>query len=387
MPLNIKVFGRPGSYYMKKVRQWLGNHKIAECHVAFNYGLQGNALRAYHARYPHIKRLPILNHQQVGNKYDHIQLADAVGVSVPHTLRKPDDPDVEWIMKPYYSLGGRDIRVRRDNEPIPKTHYVQERINNRRYEVRVHAWAWIDPKDWIFQKRVHDNGDEELAWNHHNGGRFITIDNPNDPLHERLREATKTLMKKFGYHFGAADFIIQNPGRRGEKLRHYFIEWNLAPGWTLPHIEDSYKDYFTALQELNQDQIDLLMEGIFPWEPEFIEVEEPEELQPVDLEVDADRINDFADEQIDEPDPIAVVREQLMRREQENAAWRMHQELEQRLAEEAQQPVDDDVRYAEAMAEAQQEMNFCPQCGRPVNADIFGALPRFCPGCGQRVRQ
>ncbi len=432
--MKVKVFGRHGSDYMKAIKKWLGNHKIAECNLAFNYGLQGKKLQDYHAKYPQLQRLPILNHQQVGNKYDHVALAASAGVKTPSTNRNADGlgQEVTWIQKPYYSLGGRDISVYQHGAPLPKTHYLQEKIENRRYEMRVHAWAWVDPKDWIFQKRVHEDGENVLCWNHHNGGKFITVDNPTDPLHNRLRKDVKKLMKKFGYHFGAADFIIQNPGERGKKLISYFIEWNLAPGWTLERIEVLYKDYFERLQNLTKDDIDLLIEGIMPWEDAYIIDDEGEVIDEEPMPNDGHVFRFYGQEQanpVPEPeqprmemedryiaellenkwirkslDQLQVNKEHLAmpdirkiieehaahleQRDQRNKELLAHAEalrLEREEDEEERALAELD-RYNEAQEEAQAEMNFCPECGRPVNRDIFGGLPKFCTSCGRRVR-
>ncbi|MHA2063934.1 MAG: hypothetical protein ACXABY_06070 [Candidatus Thorarchaeota archaeon] len=416
--------------------------------MAFNYGLQGKKLHDYHAKYPQLQRLPIFNHEQVGNKYDHVKMAQKAGIMVPITCREPAEYPIaeradgfRWIKKPYYSLGGRDIDFHDENYALPHSHYVQQFIDNRRYEMRVHAWAWIDPSNWIFQKRVHEDGENQLAWNHHNGGKFITIDNPTDPLHNRLREAVKKLMKKFGYQFGAADFIIQNPGKKGQKLVNYFIEWNLAPGWTLARIEKMYKDCFEVLQTLTKEHVDLLMEGIFPWEPafdrpvdefvdepaRFVAVQQEEQAVPVQRflfdEEPEDGVEDIPghDEveemmqnrwfteamiqlQLDKEnlfvDGIAKIvqehanyleehdrqRKDLLKRAENLRLEREEAEEERAYDELLAIPNDDDARYAEAMNEAQAEMNFCPECGHPVNRDIFGGLPKFCTSCGRKVR-
>jgi hypothetical protein len=406
MPLKVKVFGRHGSDYMKAIRKHMGDHKIAECSLAFNYGLQGEKLQDYHAKYPQLQRLPIFNHQQVGTKYVHIEMARTAGVNVPITCHKPEEypyaerPDgFRWIAKPYYSLGGRDIDYHDEDNVVPKTHYVQQKIDNRRYELRCHAWAWVDPKDWIFQKRVHNDGENVLCWNHHNGGKFITVENPEEPLFQRCREDMKKLMKTFGYQFGAGDFIVQNPGKKGQKLRLYFIEWNLAPGWTLERTEEKYLTFFKRLEELTPEDIDLMTEGIFPWEPAW-------DNKPADEFVDEPQVerelwNIPAPQQIRRrmapmemnfrPAEVERLRElemhlaHLQREREEEEVLRAMADEEARLAGIVDEG-DDAARYAEIQQEAELEMNFCPECGGPINRDIFGGLPKFCTRCGRKVR-
>lgn len=274
---KVKVYGRPGSTYMRKIRTWLGNHPLSSCSVAVNYGLQGYKAQEYEHRHPSLLRLPILNHRQYGNKYDQLKVVKDAGEVIPEAWYPREFRDLgkeyeegKYIVKPYYSLGGRGISDW-DGGPVSAKKYIQERVYNRRYEMRVHACAWIDPSKWIFQKRVHEDGENILAWNHHNGGRFITIQNPTDPLHYRVREATKIAMKALNYQFGAADYIIQNPGTTGDPLKHYFLEWNLAPGWTIQKVIDYYQTSFLALQTQTMEEIVAITDGVYPWESILLE--------------------------------------------------------------------------------------------------------------------
>jgi hypothetical protein len=62
------------------------------------------------------------------------------------------------------------------------------------------------------------------------------------------------------YQFGAVDFIIQN--NPGGKLKHFFIEWNLAPGWTIKRTEDWYLDKFSELKNETLDSIEAYESGL-----------------------------------------------------------------------------------------------------------------------------
>jgi hypothetical protein len=269
--MKIAVIGRAGSVYRKQIKNWLGSTPVSQAQGAFNYGLQGQKLREFMGARNNrrLRNLPILNHEQLGNKYECIKGAQDAGVMTPASWQYRDRAAIDvdkLIIKPYYSLGGRNISRIGNLEAITpeeqRTHYIQEEITNRRYELRCVAMSWIDPKDWLFQKRVHENGDEELAWNHHNGGKFITVEDPSEPLFDRVRKDVKTLMKAFNYQFGAVDFIVQNPGRRGEPLRHYFIEWNLAPGWTLERTAEWYEKNFKKLCDFTQEEYQALSDGM-----------------------------------------------------------------------------------------------------------------------------
>lgn len=397
--IRIKVIGRAGSTYMKEIREQLGNLRIANCHAAINWGLQGDKKQMYFQTYPAIQRLPILNDKQFGNKYACVEAVLAAGVPAPETSRIPDLNTTDgWIAKPYYSLGGRDIfRLRdengRDVAVSATTHYAQKEITNRRYEMRVHCAAWIDPKDWVFQKRVHEDGENQLTWNHHTGGKFVTVNEPTDPLHDRIRKSVQTIMRVLGYSFGAVDFIIQNPGERGQPLKHFFIEFNLAPGWTLDRIRDWYYDTFKKLEQLTVDDIHFMREGARYTEERGFELDDLPHRVAGAVEVD-ERLVEAVE------DAVVVDRGRVMAEELPmDYLRRVHPDIFERVYGEHEvppqpqdalappAPVDnDDARFAELMEEAAVEANFCHMCGRGINVDIFGALPRFCPGCGAQVR-
>ena len=379
MTLRIKFIGR--GTYLNDIAQTVGSHRISNAHIAVNYGSQGDRLRDYRRRYPNIDRLPMLNERQFGNKYQCVAAAQRAGVPIPASAstvnEMPNDMrNQPMIIKPYYSLGGRDIH-RYEGQTVPDTHYIQEDLSSRRrYEIRVHVFAWMSPESWIFQKRVHDDGEDQLTWNHHTGGRFITINDPSDALFQRVRESCQRLMSTLGYQFGAVDFIICNSGERGAPLPHYFIEWNLAPGFTLDTIRDYYIAAFNALKTLTMDDVmSMLEQGQVSNLTPPAQPEEPEEL----------------DEDLDEPDETIEDFNSRRAREVELAWQEMErQRLASRLMTMAQErqpePQDEQADFESHMREMRDEMNFCPACGRPVNADIFGFIPRFCTGCGQRVR-
>lgn len=270
--MRVFVYGRPGSVYRRKIKQWLGNVRLADAQVALNYGLQGEKLENYIARFPRVAGLPTINSHQFGNKFQCVRAASLMrGAPIaPKSFTKQEaregdwiNPEKKYIAKPFYSLGGRDInRIENIDDVNGRTHYIQEEITNRRYELRCHAAAWISPKKWLFQKRVHEGGEDVLAWNHHNGGRFVTVENPVEPLFDRVRITVIELMRLFNYGFGAADFIIQNPGRRNTPLKHFFIEWNLAPGWTIENTEAWYESTMKGIQELDLEMFECVEHGL-----------------------------------------------------------------------------------------------------------------------------
>jgi hypothetical protein len=380
------MIGRGGSTYMQQIRERLGNYRIQNCHAAANWGLQGERRSTYHRNYPAITRLPILNDEQFGNKFDCIRAVGAAGVPIPESVPRQQVTETGWIKKPYYSLGGRDIARLVVGEEVPNTHYMQREITNRRYEMRVHCAAWINPRDWVFQKRVHEDGDEQLTWNHHTGGSFITVNEPTDPLHDRLRETVKTIMQVLGYQFGAVDFIIQNPGERGQPLQHYFIEFNLAPGWTLDRIRDWYYSTFDALTELTVDDINFMKDGALHDGSSLFLAEQEELIE------DIEEFDEAPTEEVPpQPDDGMMTMEISPNETPRQYLERMSHEFGIPLATVPEptpesEPVEEENAYEDSMREAASESNFCHNCGRGIGTDIFGALPRFCPGCGTQVR-
>lgn len=281
--MNIKVFGRAGSTYMKTIKRYVDTRQDPSrtAEGAVNYGLQGSKLSEYLQRFPFMNRLPILNHKQNGSKYDAIHMvkralevspayANAFGSApdscrVPISFSHPEQmiplrEDGTWILKPYWSLGGRDIEpyTGQAQHTSRSRRYFQQRIHNRRYELRVHCWKWVNDHQWIFQKRIHEDGENQLTWNHHTGGRFVTVREPFDPLHDRVRWFTHLIMNTLGYQFGACDFIIQNV--EDGPLATWFLEWNLAPGFTLPHVKKAYCTYIAGLQQLTPAQFKKILE-------------------------------------------------------------------------------------------------------------------------------
>jgi hypothetical protein len=249
------------------VDEWLGNVPLERAQCVFNYGLQGDRLDTYIERHPRITDLPNLNMYQFGNKYECVMAVRQAVMPAPMSwkYRQRADIDVDrLIVKPYYSLGGRGVhRVNGPEymtEEERRTHYLQEEITNRRYELRCLAASWVDPQNWLFLKRVHDNGEAELAWNHHNGGRFITVNDPSDALFGRVREDVKKMLPLLGYQFGAVDFIIQN--NPGGRLKHFFIEWNLAPGWSMPSTQEWYNNCFLTLKTEPLENIECYEHGM-----------------------------------------------------------------------------------------------------------------------------
>jgi hypothetical protein len=155
----------------------------------------------------------------------------------------------DWIVKPYYSGQGKGIYVW-DGNPIPGTHYIQKRIRNRRYEVRVSPMTWLPEEEWAVWKKVKEEGerDENVTWNHDTGGRFITVKTPSAyRIFRECRTYARTVLSALGLHFGGVDFIVGNDGSI------HFIEINTRPGFT-DLAETYYVDAFKKFVSLSHAQ-------------------------------------------------------------------------------------------------------------------------------------
>ena len=183
------------------------------------------------------------------NKYTACMfIGNETDVAIPEVrLSPPYKKDKAlWIVKPLRSFAGKNISEW-DGEKIPKEFYFQKRIQNRRYELRVHAFSWMNPSNWIVQKRTHPDGDSQLTWNHHTGGYFTTIENGegNTGVFKRAKESAKKVIELLGYSFGAVDFIVSNDDK---PLVPYFIEVNAAPGFSIEQMIDYYNNAFSLLK-------------------------------------------------------------------------------------------------------------------------------------------
>ena len=223
-----------------------------------NYGLTGSHLRIWgEARRGHNGILyntcpDIKNKVMPGNKYQCLDLVRQAGVPCPESKPAASTSEVrsgEWIQKPYYSFGGRGIAVLSSDNPRgwnPSSHYVQKRVTDRRYELRVHVTNWLPKEQWLVSKRTHPDGDAHLTWNFHQGGTFSNIEQneSNTGVFKRAKVFAEKAINALGLQFGAVDFIVQNGS--GE-LPIWFLEVNMAPGFTTDRTREFYFMAFKAL--------------------------------------------------------------------------------------------------------------------------------------------
>jgi hypothetical protein len=227
----IRLVAKKGSKAAKAIRDDAGisgyfSKPKTPPDAIINYGLAGDRLAAFFKRFPSARNVPMLNHTIGYSKLTVCRRATGEKISVPEsklTLSKGDDKS-KWIEKRTNSIGGLGIRLARGKGSIPGKYY-QEFVNSRKYELRVHAFAWIPKEEWRVQKRLGDP--KEIAWNYKNGGHFATVHNPRSyDVFVQAMDVSEKILHMLGMSFGAVDFLVDN------SHKVYFIEINSAPGFS-----------------------------------------------------------------------------------------------------------------------------------------------------------
>jgi hypothetical protein len=247
---NIRIAGRKGSKAVKmivdetSIGRYLGNKHKTDAII--NYGLAGDHLRAFYRRFPESKKLPMINANVGYSKLTAVRRAGSNKILVPEskpTLARNDNVK-DFIEKRTNSIGGIGIRQAKGKGSISGKYY-QQFISNRKFELRVHAFAWTD--NWPVQKRV--GPADAIAWNFKQGGHFITVRNPGSyKTFIEAREISAKILDILNMSFGAVDFIVDTDHHV------YFIEINSGPGFT--NLSGQiYFDAFTKLKKLNQKAI------------------------------------------------------------------------------------------------------------------------------------
>ena len=214
--------------------------------IIINYGVTGKTLHTFFETYPSTNFVPMLNKFIGRSKFLAIKDAQKSGILVPDTKLKLSNKDKlnDWIEKKLHSNKGIGIKVARKKDKIIGKYY-QKIITPKRYEIRVHAFNWLPKEEWAVQKRIGPT--DQIAWNFHQGGHFITIHNP--ILFSIFKEAidiTEKILKIRKMSFGAVDFIVS------QDLKVYFIEINSAPGFS----NLSAPIYINAFNKLKTANID-----------------------------------------------------------------------------------------------------------------------------------
>lgn len=221
----ISICGKPGSH---AVREIVNSTDIvryrSNCLALVNYGLAGKRFEAFWKKFPSSRRKPTINRNIGVSKYRALSIVKSSGIEVPDSyLSIPKNLSKDgFIIKRFNSQGGKGIDYAKSKSNMPN-HYYQKFIRERKYELRVHAFSWINKSDWLVQKRIGDKN--SIAWNFSAGGKFYSISNKNTKIIKEAIDITAEVLKIMGMGFGAADFILDNTNKL------FFIEINSAPGF------------------------------------------------------------------------------------------------------------------------------------------------------------
>jgi hypothetical protein len=252
--------------------------RIRPTEVLVNYGLHGERLGRWQARMGRLADLfaITLNPKVYGNKLECVQAVERVAPLLPHFKVPQSVPMLspaqmgsgEWIKKPYWSFGGRDIeQLNGSTCPDWSKFYAQQRVRNRRYELRVHVFNWLPMSEWLVSKRTHPDGESVLTWNHHQGGTFMNIEpaESNTGVFARAKQAAALVAKTLKYDFCSVDFIAENVSSGSVPI--YFIEANLATGFTTDRTKEVYCDAFFKLANMSEPEIRRALRSDTPQQP------------------------------------------------------------------------------------------------------------------------
>jgi hypothetical protein len=252
---SVAIVGKKGSKSCRAIRDNTSLRAFTrftkQVDAIVNYGLAGKRLDTFLRTKPSARRIHMINRYAGRSKYSAIREVERNDVRVPESrvslpLRAKKS---DWIEKRVRSSQGNGIRQARGRREIPGKYY-QKMIKERPFELRVHAFRWIDSHDWYIFKRVGPS--DQIAWNFHQGGHFITVRYPND--YEVFREAkrfSERVLVALNMSFGAVDFVV-------DKDRNvYFIEINSSPGIS-PLTEHIYFSTFEELTKLSKRRLSSL---------------------------------------------------------------------------------------------------------------------------------
>ena len=256
--MNLLV-GR-GTWYKKVAKtlgeNWTTSMNLNEMKVAsaiVNFGLVGEKWDNFKYGHEHLinPECKKINWHLEPNKFKAASICHSNHISVPF-MHSASNVNVApstfalhtWVVKPKYSIGGKGIRLFDSPIPIKSTEYLQQRIKNRAYELRVHAFKWVPMEEWLVFKRTHPAGEAQLTWNFKQGGSFSTVENGNVSIFKRAKEASSRVLECLNQDFGAVDFICS---KDDDPLIPWFIEINSSPGMKISGVKQAYVSAFNSL--------------------------------------------------------------------------------------------------------------------------------------------
>lgn len=239
----VKIIGR-GTFYRTLARAcgtpMVHRYRNRPYDILVNWGLTGSRFDNFPVR----RNAMVVNRPPNQTKFTQLTKVSKVGVPILESVQHKDQlgSTLEWLFKPMFSLGGRNICMAgEESGHVPG--YYQRFIpgEKRRYELRVHACRWQDEENYLVQKRVCDNK-SMITWNHHTGGRFICVNHTRN--HRVFKEAaaySTKVLDAVGLDFGGVDFIVD------VEKRIYFLEINMSLGLRLAQTLGYWRDCMLKL--------------------------------------------------------------------------------------------------------------------------------------------
>ena len=216
-----------------------------------NYGVAGDHWRRWVSNNRLGRTKPMLNAPHGMNKFEVIKHVEENEYKVPLTFRQLDRihaPEA-FLVKPFFSQQGRGIE-RAESRYAPSGKYFQEFIEDRVYELRVHAFRWVPQSEWVVQKRVAGEDQEDaITWNHHTGGTFITVNDTSQRVFEDAQAMANAVLHRLNMAFGGVDFVVS------ASRDVYFIEVNSAVG-CCGLSDPIYVDAFNRLKYVDRQEVE-----------------------------------------------------------------------------------------------------------------------------------
>jgi len=223
------------------------------CEIKPRRPRDGSDIVITYGQYKH--RVPsnvfVLNRTLICNKYKQCQILGNMAPESGHVVTDLDRNN--WIIKPFYSMGGKGIRTAVNAATRPHEYY-QRKFNKVR-EFRVHCFLWMDNPVPLIQEKFIDNPDQ-LCWNKKQGGdfKFVYQELNEVPDANLLTEENRLIMedmsvkalKLLKYDFGGVDIGMDAEGN------FKIFEVNSRMGVKEQSLF-TYKRVFNALRTLNLD--------------------------------------------------------------------------------------------------------------------------------------
>jgi len=194
----------------------------------------------------------VLNRKLISNKYEQCKILGDLAPESGHVVTDLDRNN--WIIKPFYSMGGKGIRTAVNAATRPHEYY-QRKFNKVR-EFRTHTFLWMDNPVPLIQEKFIENSDQ-LCWNKKQGGDFKfvyqeQIDNLpdanllSDEDRNIITDMSVKALKLLKYDFGGVDIGMDAEGN------FKIFEVNSRMGVKEQSLF-TYKRVFNALRTLNLD--------------------------------------------------------------------------------------------------------------------------------------